>query len=378
MKEKLTVSPYGNAKDDLFYWIRSYIVSKIYTIKEDKEYNINRNKFAKQLLGTNNIEEFDLKQREIRNKGLSTLISYVNPLIGLYHYFSETTSIQQITDFNTEHRDRIFLEKNKNYSYSTNLGHFVQIGSLFKHIEKTLATTIDAEEYTFDIVNKEENGKYVYPFLREKNKVTYIKPDEIFRLIAMVDTFNYRGVTLSKSKLMLKFSIFGGLSSAQLIHLTKKNIKIVKNPHQFLEGLYLELQIKYPKETVVYINYSLVVEEYSSYNLEYHDSDNKEFFFYTENGKMHSSSSIHQQYQRLIAHANIEYGNSMYSFLRYGYVVFLASNDVDLEIILLLFGDRSQTTNNYYESKITTIYNETMVEDLRDDLSQIVACWENF
>ena len=119
MKEKLTVSPYGNAKDDLFYWIRSYIVSKIYTIKEDKEYNINRNIFAKQLLGTNNIEEFDLKQREIRNKGLSTLISYVNPLIGLYNYFSETTSIQQITDFNTEHRDRIFLEKNKDYSYMT-------------------------------------------------------------------------------------------------------------------------------------------------------------------------------------------------------------------------------------------------------------------
>ena len=378
MDKKLTVSPYGNAKDDLFYWIRSYIASKVYSIKEDKEYNINRAEFVKQLLNTNNIEEFDLKQREIRNKGLSTLISYVNPLIGLYDYFCETTDIQQITDFNTEHRDRIFLEKNKDYSYSTNLGHFVQIGSLLSHIEKTLSTTRDAEEYTFDIVNKVENGKCVYPFSKNKNKLNYIKPDEIIRLITMVDTFNYRGEALSKIKLMLKFSIFGGLSSTQLIHLTKKNIRIVKNPHQLLEGLYLELQIKYPKEVVVYIKYSLIVEEYASYNLEYHDSNHKEIFFYTENGEMYSSSSIHQQFRRLMIHANIEYGNAIHSILRYSYVVFLASNDVDLEIVLLLFGDRSQITNPYYESKITTIYHETLIEDLRNNPSQIVACWENF
>lgn len=66
--KKLTVSPYGNAKDDLFYWIRSYIVSKVYSIKKDQDYNIDRNKIAKQLLNTNNIEEFNIKQKEIRNK----------------------------------------------------------------------------------------------------------------------------------------------------------------------------------------------------------------------------------------------------------------------------------------------------------------------
>ena len=369
MEMKLTVSPYGNAKDDLFYWIRSYIVSKVHNIKQDQGYIIDRNDIAQQLLNTNNIEEFNIKQKEIRNKGLSTLISYVNPLMGLYDYFSETKSIQQITDFNTKHRDNIFLEKNKDYSYSTNLGHFVQIGSLFKYIEKTLSKTKDAEEYTFDIVNKEENGRLVYPFPKDTNKLQYINPDEIFHLIAMVDTFNYRGDSLSKIKLMLKLVIFGALSGAELAHLTKENIQIIKNPHQLLEGLYLKLQIKHPKETMIYIKYSLVEEEYSAYNLEYHDTDNQETCFYTENGTMLSSSSIHQQFERLMTHANIECGNSISSFLKYGYVVFLASNNVNPLIISLLFGDRT---------KITNICDEVIVEDLRNDPRQIIACWENF
>jgi len=315
--KKLTVSSYGNAKDDLFYWIKSYIASKAYSIKQDLGYNLDRTKVSNELLKTSTIEEFKEKEVEIRNAGLRNLLTYVNPLFGLYDYFSETESIQQITDFNTEYRDNIFLEKNKDYTYSTNLGHFVQISSLIKYIEKTLSTTKDAEEYTFDIINKMENGKLIHPFPKDTNKLKYIKSDEIFHLIAMADSFNYRGDAMSKVKLMLKLVIFGGLSGAELVHLTKDNVQIIKNPHQLLEGLYLKLQIKYPKEIVVYIKYSLVSEEYSAYNLEYHNTNNQKSYFYTEDGEIYSPSSIFQQFERLMNHANIVCDNSATSFLKF-------------------------------------------------------------
>ena len=208
------------------------------------------------------------------------------------------------------------------------MGYFVQISSLIKYIEKTLLTTKNAEAYTFNIINKTEKGKLIYSFPKADNKLKYIKADEIFRLFAMAETFSYRGDAMSKVKFMLKLVIFGGLSGTELAHLTKYDIKIVKNPHHFLEGLYLELQVKHPKKIVIYIKYSLVAEEYSAYNLEYHRVDSEKSYFYTEKGKIYSSSSIYQQFDRLMEHADISIDNSTTAFLKYGYAIFLASNDV--------------------------------------------------
>lgn len=110
-RERLTVSPYGNAKDDLFYWIKNYIASKASTLKHDLGYNLDRlDRFeaSEKLLNTCTIEEFKEVEIEIRNKGLRNLSTYANPLFALYDYFSNIESIQQITDFNTEYRDNFF------------------------------------------------------------------------------------------------------------------------------------------------------------------------------------------------------------------------------------------------------------------------------
>ena len=68
-------------------------------------------------------------------------------------------------------------------------------------------------------------------------------------------------------------------------------------------------------------------------------------------------------------HANIVCDNSATSFLKYGYAIFLANNNVNPSIISLLFGEKT---------KITKIVEDVIVEDLRNDPSEIIACWDNF
>ena len=372
MKIHTTVSPYGNIKDDLFYWIKFYISKKLFDIKQDTGYTIDVMSVSQKLFQSTNIDVFNKEQLYITKNGFSTLNVYVNPLLNLYDYVSNEESLNQITDFNTDYRDKVFLGKIKDYKFKTKMAHFVHINGLFSFIEEFLANTKGAEKYTFDITNTIVNNKLVYPFSEKETVKKFIKEYEIIQLISMMDSFNYKGMSIAKAKLMLKIVLFAGLSGAELSNLKAKSIQIVENPHRLLRGKYLEIYVSQGICRTVYIHEQLIIKEYTQYELEYKASPvslNNELYFYTRDGKKYTSVSIHGQFEKVIQHANIENENSVNSFLKYGYASYLFKNNVSIEIILTLFGNKQE---------ILTLIEKIATKPTREEMRKIALEWKDF
>ncbi|CAA6807077.1 MAG: Tyrosine recombinase XerH [uncultured Sulfurovum sp.] len=366
MKHKLT--PYNNAQKDLLFWIKEYIGSKVLTISINKKYanTFDRMKAHSQLMSATTIKNFKAIQIDIRSKGLSTLITYTNPLLSLYEFFESQPKLKQLTDFNTDYRDKIFIANKKKYSEKTQVGYLIQINSLFKYIENN---SIDdsGEVPNFNLGRTRGGKRTITPIKKEDKKVTYLSPSEIKRFINGMETYPFRGEHTAKPKLMMKLALFGGLGGDELSSILRDNIKLISNPTGLLIGSYIRVIIegKGNKQRIVYIKEELLSKEYHSH-MKYTINCEDGLLFCSDNNKKYTASAIYQQTDRLLHHAGIDKGTSGIHLLRRSYACMLAINDVDFSIISELLGHGNE--------EVTELY----VDISREDMRPVVKVWEGF
>ena len=366
MKHKLITN--NNAHKDLLFWIKEYIGSKVLTISINKKYKstFDRMKAYNQLMNATTIENFKAIQIDIRATGLPTLITYTNPLLFLYEFFESETKIKQLTDFNTNYRDKIFITNTKKYSEKTQTGYLVQINSLFKYIENN-AIDEDGEIHNFNLGRTRGGKRTITPIQKEDKKITYLSPNEVKRFIKGMNTYPFRGEHTAKPKLMMKLALFGGLRGNELSSIKRKNITVIDNPTGLLDGSFIRVLIegKGNKERTVYIKQELVYKEYHAY-ISYSLNCEDGLLFCSDNNKQYTASAIYQQTDRLLHHAGIDKGASGIHLLRRSYACLLAIKDVDFSIISELLGHSNE--------EVTELY----VDISREDMRPVVKVWDSF
>ena len=366
MKHKLT--PHNNAKKDLLFWIKEYIGTKVLTISISKKHQstFDRMKAHKQIMSASTIENFKTIQIEIRAKGLPTLITYTNPLLSLYEFFESQPKLEQLTDFNTDYRDKIFITNKKKYSENTQKGYLVQINSLFKYIENN-AIDNEGNIPNFNLGRTRGGKRTQTPIKKEDKNITYLSPAEIKRFVKGMDTYPFRGEHTSKPKLMMKLALFGGLRGDELGSILKKNIMLVENPTKLLYGSYIRIQIdgKGNKQRTVYIKEDLLADEYHSY-MKYDIPCEDGLLFCSDNNKKYTASAIYQLTDRLLHYAGINKGTSGIHLLRRSYVCMLAIKDIDFSIIREMLG--------HHNEEVTELY----VDISREDMRPVIKIWDSF
>ena len=360
--------PNNNAKEDLLFWIKEYIGSKVLTISVNKKHKstFDRMKAYEQIMSAATIENFKAIQIDIRSKGLSTLITYTNPLLSLYEFFESQHKLKQLTDFNTDYRDKIFITNEKKYSEKTQVGYLVQINSLFKYIENN-ALDENGEIPNFNLGRTRGGERTHTPIKKEDKKVTYLSPAEIKRFIGGMETYPFRGEHTAKPKLMMKLALFGGLRGDELSSILRDNITLVDTPTELIEGKYIRVKIdgKGNKHRTVYIKEELLAKEYYSY-MKYSIDCEDGLLFCSDNNKKYTASAIYQQTDRLLHHAGIDKGTSGIHLLRRSYACMLAINDVDFSIISELLGHGNEEVAELY------------VDISREDMRPVVKVWKSF
>jgi site-specific recombinase XerD len=367
-KKRQPIEPNGNLKDDLFFWIREYIGSKVLKLTPDKKHRdkFNRNKSYKHLMGASDMENFKTIQLEIRRNGLSSLASYVNPLAYLYGFLTKHKRLERLTDFDTNVRDSIFIKNEEGYKEKTQENFLIQINSLIKYIEDN-GIDADGNKYSFFMGRSRSGKKTVNPIQKKFDEVASLEPKEFLRFIKDMDSYRFRIDNPSKVKLMMKIASFGGLRGEELTSLGKNDVDLVKNPTDLLVGEYYRIYIhgKGNKERYVYIRKSLLEKDYENYLPDIGKCDNGLLFCTTKN-KKYSPSAIHDIVGRLLYHAGIDKGTSGVHLLRRSYATYLATKNVDFAIISSLLG--------HEDLEVTELYVSISQKGLRD----VVKMWDEF
>ncbi len=351
------------ALPDLFFWIKEYISFKVVGIKAKEGFD--RLKQFQRVLNCTNMDEFIGVQLDIRKNGQPTLISYTNPLINLYRFVEKEKSFFSIKDFDTNMRDKIFIQNEKGYTEKSQMAYLVQINGLFKYIENN---SLDGDEpYSFNLGKTRGGRKTKMPIQKDDEDITFLEADEMRRFISGMETFPFKGENPSKPKLMMLIALYGGLRAEELISLKRSKVELVEVDNPILKGMFLRLYVdgKGSKERVVYIKENLIKKEYSNYIADSLNCDSG-LLFCTYGNERYTSSAVYQQTERLLYHAGIDKGVNGIHLLRRSYASYLAINDVDFAIISELLGHESEDVTELY------------VKLSRKGTRKIVKQWKDF
>lgn len=319
---KSPLEPFGNPKDDLFFWIKSYLSSRMFVLAVDDGFTISFNKTAnsERIARASSYEELYEAVKDIRRNGLKNFGIYFASVLSLYRFVQGDKKIESIKEIDTEYRNGYFKKNPDNLSPGTRRSYLGQIGGLMKFIEEA-----NEESFTFNIDNA------VTPIDDEKRDMPYLTTDELTRFFDALEKYPVQ------SRVMMKIACYGALRSEELVSLKTKQITFIENPSPLIEkGLYMAIEVigKGKKKRTTYIKAPLIQKDYDAYVLERRCSG--DFIFCNQNGERYDHRSANSILSRILKAAGIT--KSGIQMLRRSYSALLITEGVDFASISELLG----------------------------------------
>ena len=343
---KKPLEPNNNALDDIFYWIKEYLSSKVLTIKYKTD-TFNRDEQSKRILESKSIDELRGVQLDIR-KSMPNLQAYSNPMLNLYGFLKDRKQFTSIKSFDTTMRDKIFILNQEGFNETTQKLYMVQINSLFAFIENN-AIDEDGKPYMFNLGISRGGFKTKSPIAIENKEITFLDESEIERFKNGLNTFKFKGANPAKPRLMMLIVLYGGLRSEELVSLKKECVSVAGMNNNILDGKFLKLMVdgKGNKQRIVYIKYNNIKTEYEQYIANTNECE-RGLLFCSYKGDKLSHSSIYQQTESLLYHAGIDKGTNGLHLLRRSYASNLAISNVDYATIAELLGHKEHDVTELY------------------------------
>lgn len=343
---KTPLCQFDNIKDDLFFWIKQFIGTKIYSVKEKKP--VSKEEKATlhvNILNAKNIDELREYSREARRKGLYSLPEYLNPSYLFFAHVQADKKLNNLKDIDTTYvHSYIISTLSKLAPYTQNL-HHDQIKSLFKFID-----TNNSDEHKFKIGFLRSGKRATSPTSpKAPKKQTFLEPNEFVGFLKSIRNHIYKHPNPFQTIMMIKFLCFGGLRKEELVDL-KLNSILGKNIN--IEGKkYLKLLVvgKGSKERLVYINYSLIKDDYEKFlEIRNETETDSDALFIASKGNKYSSRTIEDIMAR--AYRNSGLGGKGYGShtLRRSFAYYLYAKGVSIDKIGKLLGHSSTEMTEEY------------------------------
>jgi integrase/recombinase XerD len=358
---KSPLEPFKNAKADLFYWIKQYLASKMFSLQIDDSYAISFNQSAnsERIIATSNYDELNAVVKDIRKNGMKNYGVYYAGALAFYRYVEADKKIESIKEIDTSYRDRYFTKNSDDLSPGTLKNYFVQVNSVFKFIEE-----LNSDGHKFSLGKTRGGRRTAVPIVEEERDPSYLTPDELKRFLAALETYPYLRENPSQTRLMMKIACFGGLRVDELVSLKAEQFSFVQNPSPLLRNdTYLRINVngKAKKKRVVFIQMALIQRDYDDHMK--HNTCGNNLVFCNQYGERYDNRSPNEQLVRILKSIGIN--KSGMHTLRRSYATYLMAQGVDYASISELLGHESEEMTDLY------------VQITRDGIRKIVKYWED-
>lgn len=213
---KKNIKPFDNIKEDLLFWLKDYLCTKIYSLTPNKGkvelFQKNKNKYHDLVLNSKNIEELMANTKIIANGGLSNLKTYTVPLYTFFEYIvKDKKKINCIKQIDTEIVNSYALLKYGKLKPNTKRVYYIQLRSFFKYIDDK---SYDSDNFRFNIGELKDGTKAKNPVKITATKTfRYLEPKDFEKLIESIKTYKSKRKDVFNQRLMIKFFALGGLRS---------------------------------------------------------------------------------------------------------------------------------------------------------------------
>ncbi|MFA6144059.1 MAG: tyrosine-type recombinase/integrase [Sulfurimonas sp.] len=358
---KIPLEPFKNAKADLFFWVKQYLASKMFSLQIDDEYAISFNPAAnsERILASGNDQELNETVKEIRKNGMKNYGVYYSGALAFYRFVEADKKIESIKEIDTSYRDRYFTKNSTGLSPGTLKNYFVQVNSIFKFIEEQ-----NEDGFKFSLGKTRSGRRTAVPIVDEERNPSYLTPDEFKQFLDALETYPYLRENPSQTRLMMKIACFGGLRVDELVSLKTEQFSFVQNPSPLLQNdTYLRINVngKAKKKRTVFIQMSLIQNDYDDHMK--HRTCGNDLIFCNHYGERYDNRSPNEQLVRILKSIGIN--KSGMHTLRRSYATFLMAREVDYATISELLGHESEDMTDLY------------VQITKDGLRKIVKYWEN-
>lgn len=328
---KLPLEPYGNGRKDLFFWIKSFIGSKVDILKVDKQHRgtFKRKESSNYIADAKDIEGFITAYHAIRTSGLSNIGTYANPLVSFYRFVSARMDNKSIKDIGQEDKKAFFEHLNHEYKPRTRDTYMAQLTALIRYIEKR-----NIEGFTFGIESA------LVALELKKSEMSLLTPSIFRKVMEELEKYEHKLAKSAKIRLIYKFIAFGCIRGEEITNILLDGVSIISDPTPLLKGEYYKVTIpkKGTRARRVYIKKELIENDYREY-LAMRPNCEKGYLFCANAGKGMTSSSVHQLVNRILQYAKVKNERGGIDLLRLSYPAYLASSNVDFSRVLDLFGE---------------------------------------
>lgn len=338
------VNQFNNIQDNLLFWIKQFIATKVYIVKEKKEITKDKkNSLHVKILNSKDIDELREHTREARREGLYNLPDNLNPLYKFYKHIEADVKIANIKKIDTTYTSSYVENGLAENTSKTQELHYDQIKSLFKFIENN-----NSEKHRFNIGYLRSGKKATSPIDKSKpKKQTYLEPEELIEFLRRLKDCNFTHPNKFQPIVMIKFLCFAGIRKEELVNLKRKDICKTKIEKE----VYLKILVhgKGNKERLVYIKYSLIKKDYLAFmRIRLDTETDSEYLFITRNGKEYSHRTIEDLLRRVFESTRFDNRGLSAHSLRRSMCTYLYSEGVRIEYISKLMGHSSEEMTETY------------------------------
>ncbi len=343
--KKTTLHQCNNLPDDLKFWITEWIVSKVYAIKkkqisESKEKKVGklvREDVGQNIRSAKNIKEIKECVLLGAKQGLQNLNNNFNPLYQFYNFIIDDKKIDDIAKIDTNKTNSFIQIVLADKSAKTQEQYYTQIKSFFKFIEQNIT-----DDFKFNIGYLRNGMRATSPVDKsQKVEQTFLEPSELLIFLKKLKTgcrFNHPNNF--QAIIMIKFLCYGGLRKEELTKLQLDSYSVEKMDGD--EYMKILVEGKGDKQRIVYIQYSLIKEEFLKFlQIREEMQEDSNALFVTRESTQYSPRSVEDMVFR--AYKNTGFGGrglSVHS-LRRSFATYLYANGVKLEDIAKLLGHSS-------------------------------------
>jgi len=337
------IEPFDNKTQNLLFWIKEYLQSKIYSLSPDRNkaetYKKNRELFYNVILEAQTIDELKDATTLVINNGLTGLRTYTSPLYPFYDFFESNKKIHSLRDIDTNEINSYVSLKYQKLKPNSKRVYYIQLRSLFKFIDEK---SFEEDNFKFNIGTLKDGTRAKSPIKTTSTKTfKFLEPKEFERFVESIKNYKSKRKDIFNQKLMIKIFCFGGLRAVEARFIKKTDCSIKK----LGDEKYLQILIngKGGHQRHVYINYRYIKTEYEK-TLELNKEC--EYLFYSRDNKQYGDKSVYNLIKRFYANANIETLDT--HSLRRSWATYLHSKGVKLDDIITLLGHLEDDIHELY------------------------------
>jgi len=319
------------------FWLSRFVRNKITSLSNRNVKDKDRlAQIIHQLvIGFDNIDDFKLLIKEVRNIGINSIHVYFIPLEKLFK-FLQTFGAKSLKEIDEELLSDFLASQTSSLSDATKKNYRIALISFFGYIDKQNEDE-KGNKYRFGIELKNWGG------LAGKGGTklpSFMKKDEVSKFLEAIEKYEFDIKIAARNRLILKTILYTGIRVSEAINIKMKDF--TKDEDMFV----YQIRGKGNKPRIVMIKASNIQKDLNEW-LDYRVC-NDDYLFCNQKGNVLTQAYISRIVEKILLSVGIRKEKNGAHMLRHTFATLLYQNSKDLVLVQESLGHADINTSRIY------------------------------